>query len=142
MKSRDVLVRLHKFKVDEVQRRLKSLGEMRGDLARKMNDLEVMMVDEQKRAAGSDLGRLAYPTFARSVVARRENIQRSIDELEKQTATVQEELEIAFQELKKFEIEAEAAVARERISEGRRAQIAADEAAINSHARKTTDAMQ
>ena len=84
MKSRDVLVRLHRFKVEEVQRRLKSLRDMRGGMAQKMLDLEVMMQDEQRRASGSDLGRLAYPTFARSVQARRDNIQRSIDEAERQ----------------------------------------------------------
>jgi flagellar export protein FliJ len=140
MKSRDVLVRLHKFKVEEVQRRLKSLRDMRADLERKTVDLETMMQDEQRRAAGSDLGRLAYPSFARSVIARRENIQRSIDEVEKQAAAVQAELEEAFQDLKKFEIEAEAAVARERVTEQRRAQAAADESAINAHGRKTGDA--
>jgi flagellar export protein FliJ len=142
MKSREVLVRLHKFKVDEVQRRMKSLTEMRSDMERKIHDLEVMVQDEQRRAAGSDLGRLAYPTFARSVQARRENIQRSIGEVERQMAAVQEELETAFGELKKFETEAENAAARERASDARRAQAAADEAAIVSHIRKTEDALR
>lgn len=142
MKSRDVLVRLHKFKVDEVQRRLKSLREMRADLERKTQDLEVMVQDEQRRAAGSDLGRLAYPTFARSVQARRENIQRSIDEVERQLAAVQAELEAAYGELKKFETEAENASLRERAADARRAQAAADEAAISAHLRKTEDALR
>lgn len=142
MKSRDVLVRLHKFKVDEVQRRMKALRDMRADLERKTRDLEVMVQDEQRRAAGSDLGRLAYPTFARSVQARRENIQRSIDEVERQIATVQEELEACYGELKKFETDAENAAARERASEARRAQSAADEASITAHIRKTEDALR
>jgi flagellar export protein FliJ len=142
MKSRDVLVRLHKFKVDEVQRRLKSLRDMRADLERKTQDLEVMVQDEQRRAAGSDLGRLAYPTFARSVQARRENIQRSIDEVERQLATVQAELEAAYSELKKFETEAENALLRERAADARRAQAAADESAISAHLRKTEDALR
>jgi flagellar export protein FliJ len=142
MKSRDVLVRLHKFKVDEIQRRLKALREMRADLERKTNDLEVMVQDEQRRAAGSDLGRLAYPTFARSVQARRENIQRSIDEVERQMAAVQEELEAGYAELKKYETDAENAAARERVADARRAQSVADEAAISAHLRKTEDALR
>lgn len=142
MKSRDVLVRLHKFKVDEVQRRMKALREMRADLERKTHDLEVMVQDEQRRASGSDLGRLAYPTFARSVQARRENIQRSIDEVERQIAAVQEELEAAYGELKKFETEAENALARERAADARRMQSAADEAAIVAHIRKAEDALR
>jgi hypothetical protein len=57
-------------------------------------------------------------------------------------AAVQEELEAAFGELKKFETEAENAAARERASDARRAQAAADEAAINAHIRKTEDALR
>ena len=67
MKSRESLIRLHRFKVDEIRRRLKLLDDMRADLAKKMSDLELMMQEEQRRAAHSDLGRLAYPSFARSV---------------------------------------------------------------------------
>ena len=140
MRSRDVLVRLHKFKVDDVQRRLKSLQDMRADLGRKTQDLEVMMQDEQRRASNSDLGRLAYPTFVRSVIARRENIQRSIDEIERQIATVQEELEAAFRDLKKHEIEAGNAALRERTQEERRAQSLADEGALTQHVHKAADA--
>ena len=67
MKSREALIRLHRFRVDEIRRRLKSLDDMRADLTKKMSDLETMMQEEQRRAAHSDLGRLAYPSFARSV---------------------------------------------------------------------------
>jgi septation ring formation regulator EzrA len=104
MKSREGLVRLHRFRVEEIRKRLKSLDEMRGDLTKKMSDLETMVQEEQRRAAHSDLGRLAFPTFARSVQARRENIQRTIDEVEKQAATVSEELQGAYRELKKYEV--------------------------------------
>jgi flagellar export protein FliJ len=139
MKSREVLVRLHRFRVDEVQRRLKSLTDMRADLERKASDLGVMMQDEQRRASNSELGRLAYPSFVRSVIARRENIQRSIDEIERQAATVREELELAFRELKKYEIEADSQMSRERANEARRVQILSDENALNAHVRKEAD---
>src|ERR1700741_3840601 len=115
MKSREALIRLHRFRVDEIRRRLKSLDDMRADLTKKMSDLETMMQEEQRRAAHSDLGRLAYPSFARSVVARRENIQRTIDEVEKQASTVTEELQAAYRELKKYEIAVENDTTRERV---------------------------
>jgi septation ring formation regulator EzrA len=108
MKSREALIRLNKFRVDEIRKRLKSLDDMRGDLTKKMTDLETMVQEEQRRSLQSDLGRLAYPTFARSVMARRENIQRTIDEVDKQAATVTEELQNAYRELKKYEIVADA----------------------------------
>jgi len=136
MKSREALIRLHRFRVDEIRRRLKSLDDMRADLTKKMTDLETMMQEEQRRAAHSDLGRLAYPSFARSVVARRENIQRTIDEVEKQAASVTEELQAAYRELKKYEIAAENDATRDRVEYARQVQAELDDIALSRHARK------
>jgi len=136
MKSREALIRLHRFRVDEIRRRLKSLDDMRADLTKKMSDLETMMQEEQRRAAHSDLGRLAYPSFARSVVARRENIQRSVDEVEKQAATVTDELQAAYRELKKYEIAADSEAQRDRVEYARQVQNDLDEIALSRHVRK------
>ena len=136
MKSREALIRLHRFRVDEIRRRLQSLDGMRADLTKKMSDLETMMQEEQRRAAHSDLGRLAYPSFARSVVARRENIQRSIDEVEKQAAGVTEELQAAYRELKKYEIAADSEAQRDRVEYARQVQAELDDIALGRHVRK------
>jgi flagellar export protein FliJ len=136
MKSREALIRLYRFRVDEIRKRLKSLDDMRADLTKKMADLETMMQEEQRRAARSDLGRLAYPSFARSVMARRENIQRSLDEVEKQASTVTEELQSAYRELKKHEIVADVAQERDRVEYARQVQNELDEIALGRHARK------
>jgi flagellar export protein FliJ len=136
MKSREALIRLNRFRVDEIRKRLKSLDDMRADLMKKMADLETMVQDEQRRSQQSDLGRLAYPTFARSVMARRENIQRTIDEVEKQAASVTEELQGAYRELKKYEIVADAEAQRDRVEYGRQVQAEIDEIALGRHVRK------
>lgn len=136
MKSREALIRLNRFRVDEIRKRLKSLDDMRADLRKKMTDLEAMVQEEQRRAAHSDLGRLAFPTFARSVQARRENIQRSIDEVEKQAATVTEELQNAYRELKKYEIAVDQEAQRDRVEYARQVQAELDEIAMQRHARK------
>ena len=136
MKSREALIRLHRFRVDEIRRRLQSLDGMRADLTKKMSDLETMMQEEQRRAAHSDLGRLAYPSFARSVVARRENIQRSIDEVDKQASGVTEELQAAYRELKKYEIAADSEAQRDRVEYARQVQAELDEIALGRHVRK------
>ena len=136
MKSRETLIRLHRFKVDEIRRRLKLLDDMRADLAKKMSDLEIMMQEEQRRAAHSDLGRLAYPSFARSVVQRRENIQRSIDGIEREASQVTEQLQSAYRELKKYEIAAENIADRERVEVARQVQAELDDIAMSRHVRK------
>ncbi len=136
MKSREALVRLNRFRVDEIRKRLKSLDDMRADLRKKMSDLETMVQEEQRRAANSDLGRLAFPTFARSVQARRENIQRTVDEVERQAATVTEELQGAYRELKKHEIAADNEHARDRVEYARQVQNELDEIAASRQLRK------
>jgi len=136
MKSREALIRLNRFRVDEIRKRLKSLDDMRADLMKKLTDLETMVQDEQRRSQQSDLGRLAYPTFVRSVMARRENIQRTIDEVEKQAASVTEELQGAYRELKKYEIVADAEAQRDRVEYARQVQAEIDEIALGRHARK------
>jgi len=94
------------------------------------------MQEEQRRAAHSDLGRLAYPSFARSVVARRQNIQRTIDEVEKQASSVTEELQAAYRELKKYEIAAENDASRDRVEYARQVQSELNDIALERHARK------
>jgi flagellar FliJ protein len=136
MKSREALIRLNRFRVDEIRKRLKSLDEMRSDLAKKMADLETMVQEEQRRSQQSDLARLAYPTFVRSVMARRENIQRTIDEVDKQAASVTEELQGAYRELKKYEIVADVEAQRDRVEYARQVQAEIDEIALGRHARK------
>jgi septation ring formation regulator EzrA len=136
MKSREALIRLHRFRVDEIRKRLKSLDDMRADLRKKMSDLETMVQEEQRRAAHSDLGRLAFPTFARSVQARRENIQRTVDEVDRQAATVTEELQGAYRELKKHEIAADNEQARDRVEYARQVQSELDEIALSRQVRK------
>lgn len=136
MKSREALIRLHRFRVDEIRKRLKSLDDMRADLRKKMSDLETMVAEEQRRAAHSDLGRLAFPTFARSVQARRENIQRTVDEVDRQAATVTEELQGAYRELKKHEIAADNEQARDRVEYARQVQSELDEIALSRQVRK------
>lgn len=136
MKSREGLVRLHRFRVEEIRKRLKSLDDMRGDLAKKMSDLETMVQEEQRRSVNSDLGRLAFPTFARSVQARRENIQRTIDEVEKQASTVSEELQAAYRELKKYEVTVDADAQRDRVEYARQVQADIAEMAMERQALK------
>jgi hypothetical protein len=69
-------------------------------------------------------------------VQRRENIQRSIDEIEKQAATVTEELQGAFRELKKYEIAADNVAERDRVEVARQVQAELDDIAMSRHVRK------
>ena len=67
MKRRDSLLRLKRFRVDDLKRRIATLDEMKADLEKKLNDLDDTVTRERSRANDSDIGRLAFPSFLQSI---------------------------------------------------------------------------
>ena len=104
MKSRETLIRLKKFQVDEKRRRVAQIEAMVADFERMANDLDREVANEERRAGISDPAHFAYPTYARAARTRREKIIHSADELKGQLDGAKAELEIAFEDLKKVEI--------------------------------------
>ncbi len=81
MKSRETLIRLKKFQVDEKRRRVAQIEGMIADFQRMSVDLEREIHTEQERAGINDPTHFAYPTYAKAAIQRRENLTRSADEL-------------------------------------------------------------
>jgi flagellar export protein FliJ len=117
MKSRDTLIRLKKFQVDEKRRKVAQIESMIADFDRMAVDLERDIRVEQERAGIHDPGHFAYPTYAKAAIQRRENIKRSGDELKVQLDAAKNALEDAFEELKKVELLDERDQMRERATE-------------------------
>jgi flagellar protein FliJ len=84
MKSRDSLIRLKRFQVEERRRRLAQIEAMIAEFARMAADLDREIALEEQRAGISDMSHFAYPTYARAARARRDNLQRSSGELREQ----------------------------------------------------------
>jgi flagellar protein FliJ len=126
MKSRETLIRLKKFQVDEKRRRVAQIEAMVADFERMANDLDREVANEERRAGISDPAHFAYPTYARAARTRREKIIHSADELKGQLDGAKAELEIAFEDLKKVEILQDREAAAERAEEQRREQIEMD----------------
>jgi len=126
MKSRETLIRLKKFQVDEKRRRVAQIEGMIADFQRMTNDLEREIQTEQERAGISDPAHFAYPTYAKAAIQRRENLQRSADELKVQLEDAKNHLAEAFEELKKVELLDERDQARERAEENAREQSEMD----------------
>jgi flagellar export protein FliJ len=136
MKRRDSLLRLKRFRVDELKRRLATLDEMKADLEKKLVDLDDSVVRERQRASDSDIGRLAFPSFLQSIDTRRKNILNTQQELERERSLQQDDLTAAFQDLKSFEIAEEERVRRAAEAEAHAAQSRLDEIAMARHLRK------
>jgi flagellar protein FliJ len=103
MKSRDSLIRLKRFQVEEKRRRVRQIELMSAEFSRMMADLDREIAIEEKRAGISDPTHFAYPTYARAAMTRRDNLKSSTLELVDQLAEAKGALEEALAELSKFE---------------------------------------
>jgi len=136
MTRTDTLLRLKRFRVDEMKRRIASIDAMKADLERKLTDLDDNVEREKQRAGDSDIGRLAFPSFLRSIEARRENLRTTLKEIEREYAAAQQDLTEAFQDLKSLEVATEQQAKRLSEMQARRAQARLDEIALVRHLRK------
>jgi flagellar protein FliJ len=126
MKSRETLIRLKKFQVDERRRKVAQIEGMIAEFERMVSDLDREIKTEQERAGITDPGHFAYPTYAKAATQRRENLKRSADELKVQLDDAQAALQEAFEELKKVELLDERDQMRERATENAREQTELD----------------
>ncbi len=136
MKRGDALIRLRRFRVDELKRRMATLDGMKLDAERKLSDLEDSVARERQRSGDSDIGRLAFPSFLRSIESRRENLRATLKEIERERVIAHAELNGAFQELKGLEFAAEQQARRIAEVESRRSQSRLDEMELVRHLRK------
>jgi len=103
MKSRDTLIRLKRFQVEEKRRRVRQIEMMVAEFTRMVADLDREIVNEEKRAGISDPQHFAYPTYARAAIARRDNLKSSIGELAIQIEEAKAAQAVAQAELQKYE---------------------------------------
>jgi flagellar export protein FliJ len=126
MKSRETLIRLKKFHVDEKRRKVNQIESMIAEFDRMATDLDREIATEQDRAGIHDPAHFAYPTYAKAAIQRRENLKRSADELKVQLEDAKIVLQEAFEELKKVELLDERDQLRERTAENAREQTELD----------------
>jgi chromosome segregation ATPase len=101
MKSRDTLVRLKQFQVDEKRRRIAQLQQMIAEFTRMTNELDREIAIEEQRANIDDPNHFAYPTYARAARTRRDNLNHSLSDLREKLGAAERQLEEAVEELAK-----------------------------------------
>jgi flagellar export protein FliJ len=135
MKSRESLIRLKKFQVDDKRRQVNQIEVMIGEYMRMVGDLDEQIMSEQNRVGIHDIGHYAYPTFARAAMQRRDNLKVSIRELEGNLERARDELAIAVEDLKKVELLEERDHTRERDARDAAEQVEMDEIALRRRMR-------
>ena len=84
MRSRESLLRLNRFKVEDCRRQVADMDMMINDLMRKHDDLDAHVKFEEQRTGVSDVNNVNYSMAAKSVRGRRDNTLRTVAELRDQ----------------------------------------------------------
>lgn len=104
MKSRENLVRLKTFQVNEKRRQLMQLDMMIAEFERMATELDLQITAEEKKAGITDVNHFAYPTFAKAARLRRDNLRNSQSDLAQQRSAAESLLAEAEAELSKAEM--------------------------------------
>ena len=103
MKTRENLVRLKQFQVNDKRRQLLQLDMMIAEFDRMAGELEIQITAEEKKAGITDINHFAYPTFAKAARLRRDNLKNSQHDLLQQRSAAESILAEAEAELSKAE---------------------------------------
>ena len=88
MKTRENLVRLKQFQVNDKRRQLLQLDMMIAEFDRMAGELEIQIAAEEKKAGITDINHFAYPTFAKAARLRRDNLKNSQHDLLQRNRTL------------------------------------------------------
>lgn len=107
MKSREALIRLKRFQVEDKRRQVTQIESMIAEFDRMAEELNEQVLAEQERTGIYDAGHFAYPTFAKAATQRRDNLSASEKALKDQLVAAKTAYEEALAELQKAEAIAE-----------------------------------
>ena len=104
MRSRETLLRLHRFRTEDKRRQVADIDVMIQDFLRKYDDLDSQVKFEESRNGVSDPAHFNYSLSAKAARGRRDNLMRSIAELRDQLADARNALAEVEQDLRRTEL--------------------------------------
>lgn len=104
MRSRKTLLRQHRFRTEERRRQVAEIDGMIQDLTKKYDELDAHVKFEESRNGVSDPANVNYSMAAKATRGRRDNLLRSIADLNDQKETVVGQLAHEEAELRKIEL--------------------------------------
>lgn len=136
MRSGDTLIRLAKHKVDSVQKLIAAAEETRAGVCQKRDDLAVKVARERTNAERDPRLTREWNAYSKVVASQNANLDASIAGIDQQLEALRGDLQIAFEEQKKFEMLEERRLAHAKQSRDKRNQAFMDETAIMRAARQ------
>jgi flagellar protein FliJ len=104
MRSRETLLRLHRFRTEDRRRQAADIDGMIQDLTRKYDELDSHVRFEESRNGVTDPANVNYSMAAKATRGRRDNLLKSIADLKDQKAAVVAQLADEEVELRKVEM--------------------------------------
>lgn len=92
-----------RFVIADLQKRIAVLEATREDLERQIRKLNDSVPEDEVDANATKEGYVAYGSYAKSVIARKENLRRSLVDIGAQSSDLAGELRIATDALDSFE---------------------------------------
>jgi flagellar FliJ protein len=127
MGSRETLICLKRFQVNENRRKIAQIEGMIAEIERIVAELERAVKDEQNRAGIHDPTHIAYPTYAKAAMQRRENLKRSAEDFRVQLDDAKAALDESVEEMRKVELRGKREQALAEQGAGKRDEFDADE---------------
>jgi flagellar export protein FliJ len=104
MRSRETLLRLHRFRTEEKRRQVADIDSMIQDFMRKYDELDAQVKFEESRNGVSDPSHFNYSMAAKAARTRRDNLMKSIGELKDQLEEARAALAEEEGELRRVEL--------------------------------------
>jgi flagellar protein FliJ len=101
MRSKDTMLRLQRFKFEEHRRQVSEIESMIAEFQRKHDELDQQVQIEEARTGVCDPSHFNYSLTAKSIRNRRDNLVKSIADLNQQCQEAKARLEESTSELHK-----------------------------------------
>jgi len=92
-----------RFLIEDLQKRISVLESTREDLERQIGKLNDSVPEADVAANAQKDGYVAYGSYAKSVIARKENLRRTLDDIGEQSGKLAGELKVTLDALDSFE---------------------------------------
>jgi flagellar export protein FliJ len=138
MKNLDSVIRLHQWQLDEKRQKVSELERLATRFRAEIEQLETRLKHEQEVAARSTEAATGYGNYALAVVARRDKLNQSLAGLEDEMVQAVEDVAVAFQEFKKFDLIRTRDREKADLKRKRTQERAMDEAGLNLYRRATS----
>ncbi len=135
MTALESMVRVHRWMLDEKQRKLIDLRTFLEKLKSDLESLDAELEAEREASARSDEAGAAFPAYVAAALDRRKKLCETIANLERETETAREEVTEAFSELKKYEIASDNQESQESDKRKRRERVNLDELGVSIYRR-------